>query len=340
MTVTQDRVVHSSSSTALPRRGPLPLRDVVAELLDDHDLVLPASHRCVLEGPNRCRHESMGRRPLLRQILDTGMDSGSLGAGGGGGSSSGVRAGSPAPYRAEPVEFVDGVYRQALRYSTRLRELMDFGPLRVHRAWVDRPLPQSWHPPLLLPMQVSYSSPATATPIELAGPAALRDLPVLLEMAAELGVEDPLVYGPLVKAADRRRGRGWGLVERTVRRWHREALIMTGHRPRRVILHELANPLHGWVVPGPSCEEPWRCGHDTCTRAWMSTQPRFLLAVCPFCNAVGFPVDEDQGVIRCDNPACVDDEGARHEWSMDAFTAGFDRLALTPTEEAACSRIQ
>lgn len=312
--------------------APQSVADVVAELVvefvDGTDW--PAGHHCV-RGEGGCSHEAGSRLPLLervRLLTRRGQHARD--------ESAAPRrygpAGSPAPWAAGPVEFLDEVYRQALRYSSALRDELGLSVLHVHRKWVEGKDPSG-------DVRVrAVTTTASLTPIDLAGPAALRDLPGLLDIAAEVASSSPLVRGPMVTPGRPERGYRAGEVDRALRAWRDHARQLTGHAPHRPVLRMAANPLSGLALPGPTCEDGWSCGHRSCRRLWLTTLPEWTTVRCPWCGASGFRVDERRGVAYCNRPGCTDDTGARPEWSVAEFSRETDELRLTEEEERVCRR--
>ena len=333
--------------------GLLTLQEIVDEMVTLYrSKDWPAGHRCTSEGPNRCTHTDLTLRPLLLRVLDLGMRGTEAIAppGTSGGRPSGPK-GSPAPWASVPVEFVDEVYHAAAVFSRQLRAALDLGPLYVHRAWIYPDPPEGWHSPLALPKPRAVTTRASRTPIDVLGPAALRDLPLLVELLTEQDSTDRLVAGPLIDPRHPDRGRRWGLVEASVRRWHRQALDITGHRDRPTILRKRYNPIGGQHHPGPVCgvilrehtpavtlvpgevvvdgqvwwEDGWDCGHSSCRRIFMSRQKKWAAISCPLCGAEGLRQDPDTGEVHCDRPRCTDPAtGRRPSWSARVFTREFE----------------
>ncbi|QIM19892.1 hypothetical protein G7075_00070 [Phycicoccus sp. HDW14] len=295
---------------------------LVDEFYDPRDV--PAGHRCSTEGPARCSHEEIAHRALLVRLASITMP------GTGAPRDPGVpkaksQKGSPAPWAAGPAHLVDEVHRGAIRFDHLLREALDLGPLHVYRGVASKPRIGPVHPagqckhPTCQPIRKSITTVSSATPSDIAGPAALRGLPLLVDLLLEHDPTHALVAGALVDPGHPERGRSWGKVERTVRRWHKEARALTGHKDKPVVLRQRHNPFAGQKWAGPTCEDAWSCGHLSCRLLFMAPRPAWEAAACPGCGSIGFPWDPTWGVLRCDHPRCRDENGRRQAWSMEAF---------------------
>lgn len=84
-------------------------------------------------------------------------------------------------------------------------------------------------------------------------------------------------------------------VERTVGRWHRSALTLTGHRDR------------------------W----PRVTRFYDTDAEQLVVAACPYCSAQSLRQRPDERVVCC-TPSCRDPEGRRPSWKPDEL----ERLGL------------
>jgi hypothetical protein len=321
------------------RPGPMPLAGIVAELVDAfHDARdWPAGHRCTKSGPERCSHEANAQRALLVRVAHLIKP----GVGPSRDVDPGKRArgskGSPAPWATGPAHLVDEAHRGAIRFDRLLREALDLGPLWVHRGWQLRP---EWiGPPCAGPLgcdhgscrsgrrAVSTRSGEKGTPVDLAGAAALRGLPLLVELLQEKHPDHPLGNGPLVDPSRPDRGRTWGEVERAVRHWHHEARDITGHVSKPMIIRQRFNPFAGRADAGPTCEDGWTCGHLSCRLLFLARRPAWEKATCPHCGTSGFPQHPRTGEIYCDRPGCTDpDTGRRPSWSVEAFTHDITEL--------------
>lgn len=312
--------------------------ELVEEFFDERDV--PAGHRCTTVGPNRCSHEERARRPLLVRLSEIVMPGTGAPRAPESKQAKGTR-GSPAPWSSAPAHLVDEVHRGAVRFDRALRADLDLGPLHVHRGIaskrrvgplcsaaagvvgtrmegvLDRVCPH----PSCQPVRKAITTVASATPADVAGPAALRGLPLLVELLLERDATNQLVAGPLVNAERPDRGRSWGLVERTVRRWHAAAKGLTGHEDRPIIIRQRVNPFAHEYWPGPRCQDPWSCPHTSCRLVDLAQRPRWEAASCPHCGSRGFAWDPIWGVLRCDHPRCRDEDGRRPSWSMDGFMA-------------------
>ncbi|QIM20553.1 hypothetical protein G7075_04370 [Phycicoccus sp. HDW14] len=302
---------------------------MVDEFYDPRDV--PAGHRCPTDGPARCTHEEIAHRALLVRLAAITLP------GTGAPRDPDVpkaksQKGSPAPWASAPAHLIDEVHRGAIRFDRLLRTALDLGPLHVYRGVASRPritapCPDGLPPfapcthPTCQPIRKTITTVSSATPSDIAGPAALRGLPLLVELLLEHDATDPLVAGPLVDPDRPDRGRSWGQVERTVRHWHTEARAQTGHEDKPVVLRQRANPFAGQPWAGPTCEDPWsdECQHLSCRLVDLAQRPAWEAAACPHCGTVGFPWDQTWGVLRCDHPRCRDENGRRPAWSMEAF---------------------
>ncbi|MBD3781684.1 MAG: hypothetical protein IE926_01830 [Micrococcales bacterium] len=319
--------------------GPMTLKQVVGELVDaygNHDDV-PLEHVCTTEGPSACTHGEHWHEPLLQRLA--GLAQPGTGAPRDPDSKppKGQR-GSPAPWAAGPVHLVDEAYRGAVRFDADLRRRLELGPLHVHRGIGERarigalcaggrpPFAPCTHP-TCQPIRKAITTEAAETPIEIAGPAALRGLPLLVDLLLERDPTHWLVAGPLVDPEHPDRGRAWGEVERSVRRWHKDAKELTGHVDRPVILRQRFNPFAGQKWLGPTCAGPWTCGHLSCRLIYLAPRPRWENAYCPHCGSAGFPWDATWGVLTCDHPRCRDENGRRPAWSMEAFMRPITEIA-------------
>lgn len=330
------------------RSGPLTLEQVVAELVDEFfDLRdWPAEHRCTTEGPSACSHETGSRRALLLRLAGIVQPGTGAPRDPDSKKTKGLR-GSPAPWASGPVHLVDEAYRGAVRFDRALRAALDLGPLWVHRGVGEKPrigprcavaagsddVVATCVHPSCQPIRKAITTVAAETPVDAAGPAALRGLPLLVSLLKERDATDPLVAGPLVDPARPERGRSWGTVERAVHRWHSAARELTGHAEKPAILRQRRNPFagQGWV--GPTCADAWSCGHLSCRLVFLAPLPEWGTAHCPFCGSVGFVWDQTWGVLRCDHPRCRDERGQRPAWSMEAFMQPITEIVDTFGEQ-------
>ena len=314
--------------------GPMTLEQVVSELVDRfHDpRDWPADHRCSKDGPSQCSHQQWADRALLARaahLVKPGSGSSAHDADSPRAKGGKPQGGSPAPWAAGPALLVDEAHRGAIDFDHRLRQALDLGPLYVQLgARIRRGAPRcedfertrSCPHPSCRPQVVStITAPVDRSPLDLAGVAALRGLPLLVELLKERDATHDLVAGPLIDPAHPDHGRSWGRVERTVRRWHRDARALTGHVEPPVILRQRANPFAGQPWAGPTCDDAWSCGHLSCRLLFLAPRPPWETAVCPHCGTPGFRWNEETGVMHCDHPRCRDADGRRPSWSMDAF---------------------
>lgn len=311
--------------SALPKAGPMPLRDVVAELVDGFSDASdwPAGHRCTKDGPLACSHEHWADKPLLVRLAHIVAPGTSGPRDDAGGKKSKGTRGSPAPWASGPALLVDEAHRGAVRLDAELRDALDLGPLYVHRGWRIR---DNWHPPLARAW-TSVTTKAEDTPSDLAGATALRGLPLLLELLQEKDTQHPLAWGKPVNPDKPDRGRSWGEVEVTVRSWHSRAKELTGHSVKPAVVRRRRNALAGTRWHGPSCQFPWDCGHLTCRAAYLAAEPEWGVVVCPFCGSIGFRQNDVTGELYCDHPKCRDEAGRRPSWSIEAFMQPINDVA-------------
>jgi hypothetical protein len=167
---------------------------------------------------------------------------------------------------------------------------------------------------------VRVTQVASVVPKQEAGRAALADLPRVLAKLQLEDPDDPDANGPYVKPSEPWRGRRWGNVEATVRYWHKQARLITGHiSTSRTVVHRLPNPHAGAFWPGPLHESPNDCGDPSCWVLQLSRDKEHLTLRCPHCRTIGLVQDEITGALFCDRPSCRDESGNRHEWSIVAI---------------------
>lgn len=325
------------------RRGPVTLAQVVEDLAvrwsDPGDW--PAEHRCT---PG-CTHKAGRDAPLMARLQLLVAPSRSLWRQPQTGKRGRGPQGSPAPWAAGPAELVDEVLRGAVDFDARLRRILDFGPLHVQ---LPPPRPdlagRRLVGPLCAPGGCRHGSctaitrqpglPVTVTadraPLDFAGMAALRGLPLLVDLLTERRPASPLVRGRLVDPDKPGRGYRPGEVEAAVRSWQRRALVITGHDTPDPVVREMANPVHGLTVSGPLCEMA-HCAHDSCLAIELAADPReWIPPACPICGGQSLPQDQVTGLIYCDRARCIDPAtGRRPEWSIETLRGfGLDLDAI------------
>lgn len=324
-----------------PFEALLQFDDVVDELLVSFRSTSdwPAGHRCTkplgydpalgYEPPNLCTHAQFSTKPLLARLEELVEPGSSLVPPSDKDRRPTRRPGSPAPWAAGPAELLDEILLGALSFNTSMRQLMDLPELEVTRQVWRRRIDPRWHAPLSLfygPVEEKVTQKASVIPRHDAGRAALADLPRLLGRFQRECPDHPAAHGPYIDTDDPKRGRRWGKVESTVRAWRRRARLLTGHTvDERTVVHRLPNPHSGKRWPWPVCRETPDCGHDSCWRIWLTHAKPLVPLRCPRCSTLGLVQDDITGAMFCDRPSCRDENGARHEWSLDAI---FQMLSL------------
>lgn len=307
------------------------LEQVVRELLVAfHDAGdWPAGHRCTKNGPHRCTHHLAAGRSLLDRLTALVMPGTTFTERMG---QRLPRAGSPAPWDPRPAELRDEILRGAVRLSARAREVLGRGGLRVSTPL---PLDHLGYPVALGYGRMGYRwMPVSVAPVELAGRAALRELPGLVLSVQELDPAHFLVRGELVDGRDPARGYRLGKIEARLRMWHAQAQRVAGYDeapPEH--WHWMDNPLPevawpGWV--GPLCpqarpprlrrrgsaryaksvgasDSSWHsrfeqlsCGHSSCLRIAYAAMGALSPAWCPWCWRRSLVEDPVSGAVRCD----------------------------------------
>lgn len=315
------------------------MAELVQEFHDVRDV--PAGHRCTTSGPLACTHEAWAHGSLLERVGAIVMPGTGAARDPESKKSKGQR-GSPAPWSAGPAHLLDEVHRGAVGFDRQLRAALDLGPLHVQRGVGSRRrIGPTCREPVTLragaevatcvhrscqPIRKAITTLAADTPPDIAGPAALRGLPLLIELLHEREPTNPLVAGALINPAHPERGRRWGPVEQAVRGWHAAAKALTGHEDKPIVIRQRVNPFAHEFWPGPTCEDAWLCGHLSCRLIFLAPRPRWEQAACPHCSSHGFTWDPLWGVLRCDHPQCRDEDGRRPEWSMEAFMAPIHEL--------------
>lgn len=292
----------------------LALGDVVRELVRGYVAAdWPANHVC----SPACTHDGYASISLVDRLRDVVMP-GTTPRDASGIRSGGVN-GSPAPWDPRAGELLDEIARGALEHSRNLRLMLGLSPLRIKS--VTRP--PGWHPPM---RQHVVSALADFMPLDAALEPALDDVVARYPLVQARHPEHWLVRGEQLSKTKPEHGHLPGAVESSLRRWHRNALVVLGFQSPPVVLRQIANPEYGRFLPGPLCEH---CRHESCIQVSLSRQSLWITARCPYCNAKGIHQNPETGTLFCARPSCRDEEGRPHSWSLDALR----RLGLVMLSE-------
>lgn len=299
--------------TAPKYRAPVTLAGVVDELLNGTptDVDWPVDHRCTKTGPSACDH---GRRTSLLDQLTDLVEPGRPGKTENG-TTSGKKPAAPAPWSTAPAELLDGIHRGAVELANHARRVLGFGPLQV--AWMQTLYVTGPTCPTACEHQscrlVRRGAPGRVRYVpaahdERGARTAMRDLLRLVDALEERDPEHHLVCRR--DEQDRRRP---GAIEVTLRSWHRQATILTGHSTAWPRLRQIPNPHRDRVI-GPAHPQ---CTHLSCAAIRLGRPPAWMQARCPHCHSASLAQDPTSGSVVCLRPSCRDATGRRHEWSVE-----------------------
>lgn len=201
-------------------------------------------------------------------------------------------AASPAPWSPPAAELLDEIRRGSLELANHARRVLGFKALTVPWVVTD----------VLIPFKPSSRTvyvPAIAD--RLGCHAALRELPRMLDALRRRHPDHHLAV-KIVERQGKQALRRPGQIESQLRRWHRDALLLTGH--------ELPWPRVA-QMPNPSTERI-ELEDGTTVRP-----PRWVQARCPHCGCASLRQNPETGAVVCLKPSCRDEEGQRHEWDYD-----------------------
>lgn len=292
-----------------PEKVPDVVDELVRRFVTEEDQA--PGHKC---GPS-CAHRSTA--PLLVRIRMLVPPGTSAPRENPGKPAKGVKPGSPAPWAAGPAELLDEVHHGAIRLSCRLRQALGVNPLTVSAT---------------RPGQQQAVQVGVWRDLRHGGIRALVDVARLLPLLEDVQAmrrkqlprpRDPI--GPLCPAAAHWTcphtscsrivaGQVDQLLERIgrdVRRWHTDALVLTGHAARWARLGEIANPERK-RCEGPACVD---CNHETCMEVRRGKPRAFVAATCPWCHTPSLRQNPLTRRLVCMKPSCRDEGGNRPEWS-------------------------
>lgn len=251
-----------------------------------------------------------------------------------GGRSSSTK--SSAPW-SSTAELLDEIRNGALSLSEAARQVLDMGPLTIayrvrhevatvaEAGPVCSAAPDCGHGSCVVVVDrwSIAQVPARRDP-RLGTAAALRDIARLEPLVRDRHPDHELVHGEERGAP--------GLLEGSVRRWHRAALVVTGHGTGWPRVAEMPVPNAHRII-GPTCARRIQddggmglCEHRSCRaiRAGVDRPVRWEPARCPYCDSPSLRQDPTTGSVICLRPDCRTPDGARYSWSV----AELQRLGL------------
>lgn len=163
--------------------------------------------------------------------------------------------------------------------------------------------------------------PLPAGPLAARARAALVGLPDLwVALAASPGRDEHWL------------AKGRDSIDERVRRWHRDAQLLTGHEVPWASVGQFPLKDPPARRQGPVCphEGDDTCRHQSCRAIQATPRQRWETGRCPYCWSASLRQDPTTGNVICLKPSCSTVDGERHVWTVDEL----ERLGVIILSEA------